>query len=243
MGMTAWVAPLIDFAFPARCPLCGAGLASQDGLCQACWGALEFPGEPACAACQRPFSQQLPAGSLCAPCLERPPRHSGIAAATLYNDTSRRLVLNFKHGRRVALAPLLGRLMTNRLGHVDEGWMIVPVPLHRWRLWQRGFNQAALLAREIARRRNATLLVDALVRRRRTPSLGGLGRKARARAVAGAITLDPRRAAAIAGANVVLVDDVLTSGATSEVCVAALLRGGANRVVIACFARVLNDAG
>jgi ComF family protein len=143
----------------------------------------------------------------------------------------------------LALAPLLGRLMANRLGHVDEGWTIVPVPLHRWRLWQRGFNQAALLAREIARRRNAALLVDALVRRRRTPSLGGLGRKARARAVAGAITLDPRRAAAIAGANVVLVDDVLTSGATSEVCVAALLRGGANRVVIACFARVLNDAG
>lgn len=241
MGLAAGLSPLVDFVFPPRCPLYGAALAAQDGQCQPCWSDLVFPGEPACAACQRPFGEGIGEGSLCAPCLAHPPRHAGIAAATLYNDASRRLVLAFKHGRRVALAPLLARLVAARLAGIDEGWTIVPVPLHRWRLWRRGFNQAALLAREIARLRGAELAVDALVRSRSTPVLGGLGRKARA--LSSAIALDPRRQRAIAGRDIVLVDDVLTSGATSEACVDALLRGGAYRVMIACFARVLDEAG
>lgn len=224
-----------------RCPLYGAALAAQDGLCQPCWSDLAFPGKPACAACQRPFGEGIAEGSLCATCLAHPPRHAGIAAATLYNDASRRLVLAFKHGRRVALAQLLARLVAARLAGIDEGWTIVPVPFHRWRLWRRGFNQATLLAREIARLRGAEPAVDAMVRSRSTPVLGGLGRKARA--LSGAIALDPRRQRAIAGRDIVLVDDVLTSGATSEACVGALLRGGANRVVIVCFARVLDEAG
>ena len=113
----------------------------------------------------------------------------------------------------------------------------------RWRLWRRGFNQSALLAREIARLRGATLLVDGLVRRKPTPTLGGLGRGARARALSGAIAVNPRRQAAAARARkVVLVDDVMTSGATSDACVGALKRAGAEQVVVACFARVLDEA-
>jgi len=118
----------------------------------------------------------------------------------------------------------------------------VPVPLHRWRLWRRGFNQAALLAREIARQRGAQLGVDILHRRKATPVLGRLGRKARARALSGAIAVDPQRAPLLEGRKVVLTDDVLTSGATSDTCVAALKRAGAEKVVVACFARVLPDA-
>ena len=173
-----------------------------------------------------------------------PPRHDGIAAATLYNDASRRLVLAFKHGHRIALAPFLARLILSRLPAAATGadWVVVPVPLHRWRLWRRGFNQAALIAREIAHRRGASLLVDALVRRKATPMLGGLGSAARARALSGAITISPHAAARIKGAKVVLVDDVLTSGATSEACVRVLKRAGAEKVVIACFARVLDEA-
>ena len=118
----------------------------------------------------------------------------------------------------------------------------MPVPLHRWRLWQRGYNQAALLARGIARKRECGLLVDALVRRKRTPPLRGLGRKARARALSGAIAVNQRRLGRIKGAQVLLVDDVLTSGATSDACVRALLGAGAAEVIVACFARVLDDA-
>ena len=242
MDIPACLAPIVDLVFPPRCPLCGEGLATQTGLCAPCWAELAIPGEPSCASCQRPFAEGTQDGSLCAPCLAEPPRHDGIAAGTLYNDASRRLVLAFKHGRRIALAPLLARFMAARLPQVDGGWTVVPVPLHRWRLWKRGFNQAALLGREIAQRRGAKLVVDALLRRKATPMLGGLGRKARLRALSGSIAVNPRYVAALKGASIVLVDDVLTSGATSDACVSALKRAGADRVVVACFARVLDEA-
>lgn len=243
MKLLEALSPIVDLVYPARCPSCGEGLAAQDGLCPSCWSDLAIPGEPACRLCQRPFAAgQGAAGAVCAPCLAEPPRHDGIAAGTLYNAASRKLVLAFKHGRRIALAPMLARLVSARLPALDGEWLIVPVPLHRWRLWQRGFNQSALLAREIARLRGQALLVDGLERRKPTPALGGLGRAARARALSGAIAVGERHRARLKGASVVLVDDVLTSGATSEACVSALKRAGARRVAIACFARVLDEA-
>lgn len=236
------LAPLVDLVYPPRCPVCGEGIAQQDGLCPACWGELVIPGAPACALCQRPFgSEAAVEGAVCAPCLARPPRHDGIAAGTIYNHVARQLVLAFKHGRRIALAPMLARLVVARLPEREGAWVVVPVPLHRWRLWQRGFNQAALIAREVALQTGSRLEVEALRRRKRTPMLGGLGRKARTRALSGAIEADRRQAAALRGANVILVDDVLTSGATSDACVAALKRAGAARVVVACFSRVLAE--
>lgn len=171
-----------------------------------------------------------------------PPRHDGIMAATLYNDASRQLVLTFKHGGRIGLAAPLARMMAARLGGRGDEWLLVPVPLHRIRLWRRGYNQAALLAGEIARTTGARHLVDGLLRVRNSAPLGGLGRKARARELAGAIRINPARAGAIKGARIILVDDVLTSGATSSACVSALKRAGADKVVIACFARVLDEA-
>lgn len=233
------IAPVVDLIFPPRCPLCGVAIISQNGLCMDCWSELVIPGEPSCNACSRPFGDMVPEGATCAPCLADPPRHDGIAAATLYNDASRKLVLSLKHGGRIALAPMLAGLMAAKLPMVDDGWVIVPVPLHRWRLWRRGYNQAAELARAVARRTGARLDVDALVRRKATPSLGGLGKAARTRTLSGAIGV--RGNAAIKGAKVALVDDVLTSGATSAACVRALKRAGAERVVIACFARVLDE--
>lgn len=240
--LSASFAPLVDFVFPPRCPVCGGAIAAQTGLCASCWAELAIPGEPACTRCQRPFGAGVQLGSVCGPCLAAPPKHDGIAAATLYNDTSRRLVLAFKHGRRIALAPMLARLIAARLASLEGEWLVVPVPLHRWRLWRRGFNQAVLLAGELAKLKELDLLVDGLVRRKPTPVLGGLGRKARARAIQGAIAVNPARRALLEGKQVLLVDDVLTSGATSDACVAQLKRAGARRVRIACFARVLDEA-
>lgn len=245
MKPLAALTPLVDLVFPPRCPLCGDALGEQGGLCLGCWSSLAIPGEPSCALCQRPLGESLPGeaqGAICAPCLADPPRHDGIAAATLYNPTSRDLVLAFKHGRRVGLASLLGRLMAARLAGLDGEWVVVPVPLHRWRLWRRGFNQSVLLAREVARAPGRTLLVDALVRTRSTPSLGALGRTQRARVLRGTIAANPRRKAQIDRKSVLLVDDVMTSGATTDACVSALRRAGAARVRIACFARVLDEA-
>lgn len=243
MQVPALIAPVVDLVFPPRCPLCGMGLAAQVGLCAACWGELAIPGEPSCTSCQRPFAEGVRDGSTCAVCLADPPRHDGIAAGTLYNEASRKLVLAFKHGHRIALAPMLARLVGARLpARVGPDWLVVPVPLHRWRLWSRGFNQSALLARELAALRGCQAVVDGLGRAKRTPPLGGLGKAARARVLSGAIAANPARAALIEGAQILLVDDVLTSGATTDACVRALKRAGAKEVVIACFARVLDEA-
>ena len=235
--------PLVDLVFPPRCPLCGEGIAEQTGLCAPCWSELVIPGEPACATCQRPFTNHVAGeGAVCAPCQQSPPVHDGIAAGTLYNEASRQLVLRFKHGRKIAMAPMLARLVAARLPATDGGRVFVPVPLHWTRLWQRGFNQSALLARELAKATGGVLLVDALRRSKRTPPLGGLGRKARERMLAGSIEVASARKSALAGRDVVLVDDVLTSGATSTACVKVLKRAGAKSVVIACFSRVLDEA-
>ena len=152
-------------------------------------------------------------------------------------------MLTFKHGGKIGLAPMLARLITARMPETaGEAPLLVPVPLHRWRLWKRGYNQAALLARELQKLGKGELLVDGLIRKKSTPSLGGLGRKARERTLRGAIMVNPARRDVLHDRDVVLVDDVLTSGATSDACTGLLLKGGARSVRIACFARVLNES-
>lgn len=210
--------PVVDALYPPRCPACGVAIASQAGLCGDCWSSLDVPSHA------EEESGGVP-----------------VFAATYYNDTSRKLVLAYKHGGRIALSRLLAQLMAARLPdrHADRAPpVLVPVPLHRWRLWSRGFNQAALLARDLARMGKGEAEVAALVRHRRTPALGGLGREERDRALAGAIRLNPARAGKLKGRHVVLVDDVLTSGATSRACISAIAGADPASITVACFARV-----
>lgn len=210
--------PVVDVLYPPRCPSCGVAIASQEGLCSDCWSSLDVPSHDGNDTGGVP-----------------------VHAATYYNDTSRRIVLAYKHGGRIALARLLARLMAARLPEPQAGGpppVLVPVPLHRWRLWQRGFNQAALLAHELARMGKGEAEVAALIRHRRTPPLGGLGREQRDRALSGAIRLNPARASRLKARHVVLVDDVLTSGATSRACIAAIAAAEPASITVACFARV-----
>ncbi len=236
--------PVVDLVYPPRCPLCGDAISNQDGLCAPCFSQIEVPGEPACQTCQRPMgSGSVSKHPSCYACQHEAPRHSGIVAATLYNDASRQLILKFKHGGKISLATMLGRLMAGKLDPVgDDPPLLIPVPLHRARIWERGFNQAALLARELQRHDKGELLVDGLARRKRTPSLGGLGSEERRAALKGAIVVRKSRIERIVGRDVILVDDVLTSGATSNACIDALLGAGARSVRLVCFARVVSAA-
>ncbi|GAB5347609.1 hypothetical protein TMRO357_00528 [Alteriqipengyuania sp. 357] len=238
IGTTARaLGPLVDFVYPPRCPLCGEGVAAGPGLCADCWAQLGLPGEPGCARCQIPLPSAA-VESVCGSCSAHPPRHAGIAAAALYNEAARQLVLRYKHGKRIGLAKLMGRLIASKLSDAPAHALLVPVPLHPRRLWGRGFNQAALLAQAIAHQTGHVVLVDGLRRTRATPKLGGLGRVARARMLRDAIAVSSKAAPRIRGSDMILVDDVLTSGATSSACTAALLDAGARSVRIACFARV-----
>ena len=229
--------PVVDLVYPPRCPLCGDAIAEQGGLCVECWSEIEVPGEPACKRCSIPIGVGF---AECAVCQIEPRQHAGVHAATLYNDASRKLLLAFKHGGKIAHARLMGRLMAAQLpdNSGEAPHLLVPVPLHRLRLWERGYNQAALLARELAKLGKGELLVDGLKRRKRTPSLGGLGQEERREVLSGAIAVRSSHTSLIKSRDIVLVDDVLTSGATSNACVAALLEAEAKSVRVACFARV-----
>lgn len=229
---------LLGFALPPRCPGCGVIVAADHSFCLACWQALDFLGGPACATCAEPLALAFHEDSRCAACLADPPPFTRVRAAVAYGDIARALALKLKHGRRPGIARTMARAMRRAADGLAADALVAPVPLHRGRLWQRGYNQAALIARALVRLTGGELAVDLIERRKPTPLLRGLGRAARARAVAGAFAVPPRWRPRLRGARVLLIDDVYTTGATARGCARALLRAGAAEVNVLCWARV-----
>lgn len=167
-----------------------------------------------------------------------PPPWDSARAVLAYGDVARTVALRLKYGRRIGLARLIARQMLRHVG--DEEALIVPVPLHRWRLWSRGFNQSALIADHLGRLTGWPVEKQALRRVKRTAPLRGMNPKARAKMVRGAFALGPGEG--VKGRRVLLIDDVHTSGATAAACAKMLKRGGATEVRLLCWARVLPDA-
>lgn len=234
----ATIRRVIDFALPPRCPGCGAIVQEEHSFCLDCWSQLVFLGEPCCTRCGLPFEHDGGGEAECGACLADPPRYDRVRAAVAYGEIPRKVALKLKYGGRPGVAETMARLIERHLGR-GEGVLLAPVPLHRWRIWKRGYNQAGLIATALARRSGTPAMLDLLRRTRATPYLRGMGPRERAEAVRGAFRVAPGRRAAVDGRMIVLVDDVFTSGATANACARALKRSGAARVELLCWARVV----
>lgn len=238
MGAREPVLKLVALALPPRCPGCGEVVDADHRFCAACWRQLTLIAPPWCAACNLPFEFDRGPDAMCAQCFDAPPAHDGVRAAVAYGPAARTLALKLKYGGRTAYAATAARLMARLMPQDAE--LLVPVPLHRWRIWGRGFNQAALISCELSRLSRVPAELELLRRVKATPVLRGLGPRGRAKAVAGAFAVAPGARERLKGRAVVLVDDVHTSGATADACVRVLKRAGAARVTLLCWARVLD---
>jgi ComF family protein len=227
---------LLDLIFPPQ-TLDRAGRALSSGLSAEAWARLGFIAEPLCDGCGAPFEYDT--GERCAACLARPRAFGRARAAVIYDEASRDLILQFKHADRTDLAGLLsgwvGRAAEDLLADAEA---VAPVPLHRSRLLARRYNQAAEIARPLARRHGLRFLPDTLVRAKRTESQAGKSGSGRRRNVAGAFVVPDRARKRLEGRRILLIDDVLTTGATAEACAKALLKAGAAAVDVATVARV-----
>ena len=237
---------LLDLALPPVCcvcerPLAGETGAGETGLCMACWSKLTLIERPYCERLGTPLGYDIGPGALSAAAIADPPPFQHARAVCVHDEISRALVHGLKYRDRLELGPMMARWML-RAGRalVDDADLIVPVPLHPRRLWRRRFNQSALLAGEIARIGERVLLVDGLERTRPTRRQVGLDAGERAANVRGAFRVADHQRAAIEGRRILLIDDVITTGATLNACVRALLRARAASVDALTFARVHN---
>lgn len=241
LGLRQAAGVVLDGLMPPRCPSCGVMVQRHQRLCAPCFAGLSFITAPYCQGCGLPFTLAREGGlaQLCPSCIARPLAFRYGRAAFLYDEAAQRLILPFKHGDRTELAQLLGLLMARAGGPVlAEAEILVPVPLHRRRLAERRYNQAALLALDLAKRTGKPCAVDALTRARVTAPLGTLSASARLREVTGAFALNNSAQRRLEGRSILLVDDVMTSGATLSACARALLAGGAAQIDVLVAARV-----
>ena len=229
---------MLDFALPPRCAGCGTIIDEVDGFCGECWLTLDWLGTAGCERCGLPL--EASEATECGRCLAAPLPIDRMRAAVAYGPLSRVIALKLKYGRKVALARTMAHYMEPLLGPDTADALLVAVPLHRSRLWQRGFNQSALVAREIAKRTGLGHAPRAIRRTKRTPPLKGMSLLQRRKAMAGAFSVDP--AMDLQGRTVVLVDDVLTTGSTANACARALTRAGVGRVELLTWARVVRPA-
>ena len=241
-GLRGTLRVVLDVALPPLCPSCREPVEDQ-ALCASCWAKLSFIARPYCERLGIPFAYDPGPGLLSMEAIADPPSYNRARAAVRYDEVARALVHSFKYGDRLDLAPTLGRWTANAGRELlAQAEALVPVPLHWRRLWARRFNQSASLAEAVSAASGVPVLHTALRRVKPTGHQVGLSRAERAQNVQGAFRVPAEGKAEIAGRRLVLVDDVLTSGATVDTCARVLLRAGAANVDVLVFARVVAAA-
>jgi ComF family protein len=230
----------LDIALPTLCVACREPV-DGEGVCASCWTKLSFIAPPLCPRLGIPFIYDPGPGLLSMEAISDPPAYGRARAAVRYDDVARTLVHALKYQDRTDLAPAMGRWMA-RAGRelIEQSDALIPVPLHWQRGWSRRYNQSGALARVIERQTGVRLLSEVLRRVRPTLQQIGLSRAQRASNVQGAFKVAAERQSEIQGRRVVLIDDVLTSGATVDACARALLRAKAAAVDVLVFARVVD---
>lgn len=249
MAILTPLSGFLDAILPPRCLLTGEVVEATGMLSPSVWTKLNFISKPFCGACGLPFDIDAGEGesedreNLCGACLSEPPPFSHARAALRYDDESREIILAFKHGDRTeavrAFAPWMRRAGADILEQAD---LLLPVPLHRWRLLRRRYNQAALIARALSDLSGVPWRAGALVRTKSTPAQGHMNHTERTENVRNAFAIAPRQCAAIQNKNIVLVDDVYTTGATVGECARVLTKGGAKTVTVLTLARVVRGS-
>ena len=235
-----WAGAALGLVLPPRCLVCGGVVEGAGAVCAGCWPAITFLGPPHCVTCGYPFAFDSGPGVLCGACAVAQPSFGRARAVLAYDEASRTPLLAFKHRDRIDAAPAFGDWMARAGAELlADAELLVPVPLHRTRLLARRYNQAALLAHALEGACGVPAAPDLLVRTRRTPSQGRLSPPARRRNVAGAFAVRGGMAHLARDRRIVLVDDVLTTGATAEACARTLLRAGAAAVDVLTLARVV----
>ena len=230
----------LDFLLPPLCFGCAAKVQTQGGLCAECWAGLRFITAPFCRICGFPFAHEMPEGVLCASCHQHTPNFKRARAALAYDPGSRPLILAFKHGDKSQGLKTMGQWLKRAAeGMTEKADVIIPVPLHPARLRRRKFNQAALLARALEMETGLPLDLFGLARKKNTPTQGGLTRHKRMMNVSGAFRVTDGGKERLKGKNVILVDDVLTTGATVDNCTRALMKAKAGDVFVLTLARVV----
>lgn len=231
----------LDFLYPPACLVCQTRTGDGDALCSACWSRLSFIERPYCERLGVPFGQDLGPGLLSPQAMAEPPVYDRARAVARYDDGPvRQLVYRLKYGDRTDLVRPLGRWMARAGAELlAQADVLVPVPLHRLRLAARRFNQAAALARVVARESGVPMDAFALERVKATPPQVGLSKAQRAANVQGAFRVPEAGRLRVTGKRILLIDDVLTSGSTTNAASRALLRGGAAAVDVLVFARVV----
>jgi len=241
-GVHAFARAALDVALPPLCAACRQPV-DGNGLCPACWSKLSFITRPYCERLGIPFVYDPGPGILSMQAIASPPAYRRARAAVRFDEISRALVHALKYGDRLDLAPMMGRWISHAGGEIlAEADALVPVPLHWRRQWTRRFNQSAMLAAAIAAQSGVPVEARALKRVKATAQQVGLSRSERAGNVQGAFKVPAEGRPAVAGRRLVVVDDVLTSGATVDGCARALLRAGAANVDVLIFARVADPA-